>query len=201
MAWFDFLFGSNPSNEAQKYLNQIPGATKPYYDPYIQQGQTANKDLMEQYNKLINDPNALYNKFGQGYQQSPGYQFKLNEALRGGTNAAAAGGMAGSLAHQQAAQQTAHDISNQDFEEYLNHIMGLYGTGLQGEQGISEQGFKAGTGYADMLANLLSSQAQYGYAGKAGQNANMSSLLNNLISGGVTLGTAGLLRPKTTPST
>jgi len=189
MAWFDFLFGPNPSNEEQKYLNQIPGATKPYYEPYIKQGLEANDILKNQFGGLINDPNAIYNKLSQGYQQSPGYQFKLNEALRGGTNAAAAGGMAGSLAHQQAAQQTAHDISNEDFEAYLNHMLGLYGTGLAGEQGLGEQGFKAGTSYADMLANLLSSQAQYGYAGRAGQNANWAQLLGNATKAATTAAT------------
>lgn len=183
MSWLSEWIGGgkNPADEANKYLERIPGQTKPYYDPYIQQGQDANKLLMEKYGDLINDPNALYNKFSEGYKESPGYQTRLQSALRGAGNAAAAGGMAGSLEHQQHSAEKAMDLSSKDFEDYLNHILGLYGAGLQGEQGLGEQGFKASTGYGDMLANLLSSQAQYGYAGQAGQNANRANFMNNIF--------------------
>lgn len=184
MSWLSELFsdGKDPSKEANKYLEQIPGAVNPYYQPYINQGQNANQNLMEQYGKLINDPNALYSQFGQGYKESPGYQFKLNQALQSGTNAAAAGGMAGSPAHQQQNMQLANDISSQDYNDYINHILGLYGLGLQGEQGLGEQGFKASLGYGDILGSNLGQQAGLKYQGIAGQNANKSNLLNNLIS-------------------
>jgi hypothetical protein len=183
MSWFSEYFsgGKNPSDTANQYLNQIPGAMDPYYQPYIQQGQQAGQQLNEQYNQLINDPNALYSKFGEGYKQSPGYQFKLNQALQSGNNAAAAGGMAGSMMHQQAANQTANDIASQDFDQYIQKIMGLYGQGLEGKKGFQEQGYNASMGYGDTLANKLSSQAQYGYAGQAGKNANRSNAFGNII--------------------
>jgi len=47
-----------------------------------------------------NDPDGLYSKLGQGYKESPGYQFKLKQAMMAGDNAAAAGGMAGTPQHQ-----------------------------------------------------------------------------------------------------
>lgn len=188
MSWFSELFhgGKDPSKEANKYLDQIPGAVNPYYQPYINQGQDANKMLMEEYSKLLGNPNELYNQFASGYKQSPGYQTRLNEALQSASNAAAAGGMAGSPMHQQLAAQKAIDLSSKDFEDYLNHIMGLYGTGLSGEQELGEQGFKASTGYGDILGQKLGSQAQYGYAGQAGRNANQANMFNNLISGATT---------------
>lgn len=190
MSWLSELFhgGKNPANNAQEYLNKIPGATKPYYEPYINQGQTANADLMERYKQLLNDPNALLNKFGEGYKESPGYQTRLKAGLQGAGNAAAAGGMAGSPQHQLEAAERANELQGKDYEDYLNHILGLFGTGLQGEQGLGEQGFKASTGYGDLMAQLLGSQAQYGYAGQAAQNANKANLLNNFVN----LGTSTL---------
>lgn len=182
MSWLTEAFrgGKNPADAAMPYLDKIPGATKPYYEPYINQGMDANKLLMEQYGKLLGNPNDLYNQFASGYKQSPGYQTRLNEALQGATNAAAAGGMAGSLAHQQNAAQTATDMSSQDFENYLNHILGLYGTGLSGEQGLGQQGFQASLGYGDLLGSNLAQQGGLAYQGQAAQNANRANMFGNL---------------------
>lgn len=200
MSWLSELFsgGKNPADAANQYYNQIPGAVNPYYQPYIDQGQNANKTLQEQYNKLLGDPGALYSDLGKGYKESPGYQFKLKQALQSGTNAAAAGGLAGSLSHQQQSQQTANDIANQDFEEYINHILGLYGTGLQGEQGFSQQGFDASKGYGDILGSNLAQQAGAAYQGQAAQNANKSALFGNFLNLGAT-GLGSLLGNRNKP--
>jgi hypothetical protein len=180
--------GKNPANSANNYLNQIPGSVSPYYQPYINQGQQSNQILQGQYGNLINNPNAIYDKLGQGYHESPGYQFKLNQALQAGTNAAAAGGMAGSPQHEQQNMQVANDIAGQDYQDYINHILGLYGIGLQGEQGLGQQGFQASTGYGDILGSNLAQQGGLAYQGQAGQNANRSNLWGNLISGAATIG-------------
>ncbi len=46
--------GKNPANAASKYLDQIPGAIKPYYDPYINAGKGALDELGSQYGQLTN---------------------------------------------------------------------------------------------------------------------------------------------------
>jgi hypothetical protein len=197
MSWLSELFhgGKNPADVAQPYLEKIPGAVNPYYQPYINQGQQANQGLMEQYGHLINNPNDMYSQFGQGYKQSPGYQFKLNQALQAAGNAAAAGGMAGSPQHEQQNMQIGNDIASQDFNDYINHILGLYGVGLQGQQGLGQQGFQASLGYGDILGSNLAQQGQLAYEGQAGQNANRTGMFNNLISLGGTLGGSYLGKP------
>jgi hypothetical protein len=183
MSWLSNLFGGgkNPADAANKYLNQIPGAVNPYYQPYINQGRTADQDLMERYNQLLNNPNDLYSQFASGYKESPGYQTRLQQGLQSATNAAASGGMAGSPQHQQQAAQTAVDLSSKDYEDYLNHILGLYGTGLQGEQGVGERGYNASTGYGNILGSNLAQQGGLAYQGQAAQNANQSNLFGNLF--------------------
>ena len=190
MSFLSNLFGGggNPSNAANQYLNQIPGATQPYYQPYIDQGKQANDILTQHYGQLLNNPGELYSKLGEGYKESPGYQFKLKQALQAGTNAQAAGGMAGSPQHEQYNMQLGNDIASQDFNDYIKNIMGLYGQGLEGEQGLGQQGFQASTGYGDILGNNLAQQGGLAYNAQAGKNANQSNLFGNLLK----LGSFGL---------
>jgi len=178
------LFGKgqpNPADVANQYLQGIPGMAKPYYEPYQQAGSGALTDLQNRYKGLMSGD--VQGQLGQGYQQSPGYQRALQEALTAGTNAAAAGGMLGSPLHQEQNMKLAGDIASKDYGDYMNRQMGLYGLGLGGEEGINKMGYDSNTGMADLLANIQAMQAQYGYAGQAGQNQAKSKGWGDLIGG------------------
>ena len=87
---FMHLFGGG-DEDAAGYLSQIPGEIGEHFAPY----------------KRMLDPTALMSEFGKGYHQSPGYQFALDQALKAGGRASAAGGMAGSpMQQEQAGQMT-----------------------------------------------------------------------------------------------
>ncbi|MGL6123751.1 MAG: hypothetical protein ACRC1W_12205, partial [Shewanella sp.] len=128
MSWLSEAFGGqkNPSQEANKYLDQIPGMTGQYYDPYMQQGQAAGNKLTGQYDQMTQDPGGFYSKLGEGYQQSPGYQYKLQQALDQAANASARGGMLGTKQDQTYSMQTANDIASQDFNDYIKNILGIF---------------------------------------------------------------------------
>lgn len=179
--------GKNPATQANKYLDQIPGQVSPYYQPYQQAGNEALGNVQNEYGKLTNNPGEFYNQLASGYQESPGYKFQLNRALGAGNNAAAMGGYLGTPQHQESNMEIAQGLTSKDYEDYLNHVMGLYGQGLQGQQGISNQGFQANTDYGNLLAQLQNAKANYAFAGQAGQNAARSSGLGDIFSG---LGTA-----------
>jgi hypothetical protein len=191
------IFGSpsDASKRAMPYLNQIPSTITPYYQPYINAGSnaldtlntqygnlTANyPGIQDQYNQLMFNPTDFLKKLGQGYQQSPGYQFRVDEATRAANNAAAAGGMLGSPAEQQELGRTVSNIANEDFNDYLSNALntyfqGLYGntnlynTGLQGISDINKMGYGASTDLAQNLAQALMSQANLTYAGKVNKN-------------------------------
>src|SRR4029077_19140922 len=118
MGFLDSLFGgkkSNPANAGMPYLNQIPGMTSPYFQPYINAGQEAIPNLQGQYNELLQGPGNKLNQIGQDYQQSPGLQFAIQQALQGAGHAAAAGGMAGSPQHEQQNMQLASHLADQDY--------------------------------------------------------------------------------------
>lgn len=168
MALLDFLY-SDPSRGAQKYLNQIPGEISPYYNPFIQAGQRGMSGYENTTNQLL-DPNALINKIGSGYTQSPGYQFALNQALQGSGHAAAAGGMAGSPQHEQQNMQLAQNLANQDYQQYLQNALGLYGMGYQGQGNLMNQGYNASNELANSLGNTLGTQGQLAYSGGVNRN-------------------------------
>lgn len=210
MSFWDDLFGGSkdPSKEANKYLNKIPGTIKPYYDPYINAGQrelgnledqygqmTSNlPDLQEQLTRLLKNPGDVMNSIGQGYTQSPGYNRQVENAIGAANRAAAAGGGLGSNAHQENIAQSVNDIAAQDYYDYVDRAMKEYGMGLggeteifnrglTGEEGLNQMGYRASDELANTLGNLLASQGNLAYQGAAGSNQRSSNLLSSLFSG------------------
>ncbi len=189
------LFGkkkkkNDPTAAGMQYLDQIPGAMKPYYQPYMDRGNAASDVVGGEYGKMINNPNAMYDKFGEGYKESPGYQFKLHQALNAGNNASAAGGMLGTPMHQEQNMDTAHGLADQDFEAYMNHILGIYGGGVSGEQGVADKGFDANQSFANMLGSNLTQKGQLAYEGANAKNQEKSQNWQNIFSGVGAAGTA-----------
>jgi hypothetical protein len=184
-----FFGGEDPSEDANKYIAQIPGRTQQYFDPYIKAGTAALPQLQGQYNELMSDPGGMVNKIGAGYHESPGFQFALKKALAGGNRAFAAGGMAGSPSNAAWGMETAEGLANQDYQNYLKNALGQYGLGLGGEEKMAGWGQQSGSDFANMIAQTLAQQAAYKYQGGAAQNQNM----NNLLSSGISL--AGMFLP------
>lgn len=185
MGMFDFLGGEDASKKSMKYLNKIPSTISPYYDPYINAGNEALPTLQNQYGQLANDPGAKYSELGAGYESSPGYNFALQQALSASGNASAAGGMAGSPMHEQQNMDVASNMASRDYDEYMRQVMGLYGTGLQGEQGLYNTGYGASDTLAKMLAENLQNQAGLSYSGAANKNMNTMGTMG-MLTGGAT---------------
>ena len=179
------LFSGGPgiAKEANKYLNQIPGAMQPYYKPYMEAGQNALGQLMGQYGQLTGSTGDVYNKLASGYQESPGFQSALKQALGAAGNQAAAGGMSGTPQAQLQSADVAGTLSQKDFGDYMGRMMGLYNTGLSGLSGINQQGFGANTDYANMLGSILGQQGQYGAMEKAMRNQQRGQGIGQLFGG------------------
>jgi len=177
------LGSQNPASAAMPYeqqaMNQMPG----YYQPYMQAGQGALGNLEGQYSNLLSNPSGVMNQIGASYHQSPGFQFALSQALRGANQGAAAGGMAGSPANQQQNMATATQLGNQDYYNYMNKALGMYGQGLQGEQGLAGMGLGASTGLGQNMADILNNQAMMQYAGTQQQNQNNASGIGGILGG------------------
>lgn len=172
---------NDPSKNASKTIGQIPGQVSPYYEPYINAGKGALGDLQNQYQDLIGG--KTYDKLAAGYKESPGYKFKLDQAIQAANNAQAAGGMLATPQHQEVNMETAEGIASKDFQDYMNSQMGLYNTGINTATGINNMGYGASGSMADTLANALSQQGQMQFYGDAGKNAFKNQGWNNIFSG------------------
>jgi hypothetical protein len=189
----------NPSQAGQGYYNQAYQQMPQYYQPWInqgmgatspytQQGQQAGNQLQGMYGQMTQNPGGLENQIGSQYQQSPGYQFQVNQALGAENRAAAAGGMAGSPQEQQNMGQITTQLANQNYLNYLMPALGMYSQGVQGLQGMYGMGgqlagqqyglgAQAGMGLGQNLGDILANQGNMAYAGQASQNQDVGGLL------------------------
>jgi len=185
MSWLSDFFkgGKNPADAAMPYLNQIPGQASPYLDPFFQAGKGALNPLQEQYKNLLGDPGGFMNKIGGSYQQSPGFKSAMEQALTAGNHAAAAGGMAGTPQSQFQQMQMATGLANQDYNNWMQNALGLYGQGLTGEQGMAGMGQQAGQSLSDLISQTLAQQGNLAFQGSRQQNQNKNDLWGNIFKG------------------
>lgn len=188
----------NPSDAAMGYLNQIPGQAGQYLSPYVNAGQGALPVLQDQYAGLLGSPGNRLNEIGQSYQQSPGFKFALDQALGASGRAASAGGMAGSPQHEQTNMGVATGLANQDYNNWMQNALGLYGKGLAGEQGMAQMGQQGAQNMSDLIAQQLAQQAQLAFSGQASKNqsnpwGNILGGVLSLLPGGGLLGGLGHL--------
>lgn len=181
----DYMKAANP------YLQKMQGGIDRYLQPYIGAGQNAMGTLQGQYNSLINDPSSMMNKFGAGYQQSPGYQYNVDQATNASNNAAAAGGFIGSPQQQEYMAKQIGGLASQDYNQYLNNAMGLYGQGLQGMGNINQMGFGASGQAQQSMSDMLKSQAELAYANAANKQQSKGGFFSGL--GGLLGGVGGFL--------
>ena len=174
---------NNPAKAANKQLDQIPGQMHDMYDPYINAGMGQLPGMQEQYGQLMNNPGQRINEIGGAYQQSPGYQFQLDQAMQAGNNAAAAGGMSGSPMHQQQSMQLASNLANQDYNQWLSNALGGYQTGLSGSSHLYDTGFSGTNELAQSIMDTLLGKASNAYSGAESMNKSIGGLVSALSGG------------------
>lgn len=169
----------NPMKDANKYLNQIPGMGKQAYNPFIDRGARAGNMLEGEYGKLM-DPTSFMNDIMKNYEMSAGATYQRDKLGKGIGATAAAGGFSGTPEHQTEYGEMANKIMSGDMQQYLQNALGIYGTGLQGEQGFNDQGFDATKSLTDLLGGTLASQAGLSFQDATQANKDKQSFLNAL---------------------
>lgn len=170
------MFGSDPYEEAMKYMDDYYAQLGQHYDPYIQHGMSFYPELQRQYMQMMTSPGSVQQSLGSSYQASPGYQYQMDQAMNAGNMAAAAGGMTGSPAHQKQMMNTAANIANQDYYNYLGNQLGIMNQGIAGAQGMYNTGYGATTNKMNDLGNYYSSMAQMAAAQAQAENEATSGL-------------------------
>lgn len=175
--------------KAAKLLDQIPGELRKHLQPYIDAGMLSLdnlRDISNEYQNMYKDPNSIISRIGEGYTQSPGYQWRYDQGQNAINNAAAAGGMIGTGQHQQQAGQLATNLASQDYNDFIDRSLGLYKGGLSGrtdlEQNIFGKGYAASGDLATGIANVLKAQAGLKHQNAANTNQQQSDMWSNILS-------------------
>ena len=170
----------DPAKDANKYLNQIPGVGNKYYNPFIERGGQAGDTLQGAYGKLMN-PTSFMDDIMKNYSLSQGAQYERDKLGKGIGATAAAGGFAGTPEHQQSYGEMADKIMSGDMQQYLQNALGIYNTGLSGEQDFYNKGYGASGSLADLLGGTLSSQAGLAFKADSDRNSDRQALMNALM--------------------
>lgn len=171
----------NEERQTNALLDRIPAELKQLLMPYISAGEGALGKVGTEYNRMITNPNDIISQIGSGYKESPGFQWRRDQGLNAITNAQAAGGMTGTGQHQQLAGELAENLASEDFGNYMNRTLGVYGAGVQGAQGLASGGQMASTDLASSLGDLLYQRAKLNYERQASKNKGSSGLFSDVL--------------------
>ena len=173
-------FGGQPLQVSQ-FSETIPGTPATQPGRYINNGETyfdgstpstsrtgyrvGDQVFYDQ--QAANDFAAANATGGQqygGFQQSPGYQFQLQQGLGAIDSSAASRGNLFSGATMKAAQAYGQGLANQDYGNYLNRLGGMAASGQNAAGNLATAGANYATGAGNALASAGNAQAA-GYIG------------------------------------
>jgi hypothetical protein len=229
------LFSSNAANRATRagvdasqqqmdLYRDIYGQQSEFLSPYRQAGEQGlgqyqnalafgpyNPGAGFNYQQMQGGQQALsqaMNQLGTPYEESPGYQFQLEQGQRAIDNSAAGRGMTFSGATLRAQQELGQGLAAQDYNNYQNRQMGLMGTllgqgaygqntlmGAQGNylnrlQGLAAMGQNAATGtgaaaaqFGQMGGQALGNQGMAQMSGAIAQGNAVNSGISNALAG------------------
>ena len=207
-----FIAQQQALEEARRRTQQAVDTSKEYYGmgraDLLGQGRAGEATAREFYGKgaAAQEPyttagagaiNQLAQLFGQGgaytqqptyeqLQMDPGYAFRLQQGQQAMTNAARAGGLAGSGGALKAATRYGQEAGSQEYQGAYNRFMANRAAATQGLQNIAGTGAGA-AGTVSQLAGSMGGQLsgnQFGLGGQLGTLAyNTGNAISNAYSG------------------
>jgi hypothetical protein len=140
----------------------------------------------------MGDPTAFINKLMEGYEPSKGYQFQKDQLTKELGNTAAAGGIAGTPQDQMNQGEGVQKLLSGDMQQFLKNALGVFNTGLEGEEGIANRGYDASGKLTDALGTALNQQGGLAFQNQQQKTQNRNdlwSMFGKALGGGVGLAT------------
>lgn len=134
------------------------------YDPARQVGDESLQRLRA----------ALLGGDMSGFEQSPGYQFRMQEGQKAIERAAAAGGSYGSGANIKDLMRFGQGVASQEYDSYVSRLLGLQQIGAQATDRMTQTGLA----YQGLEQSLLGARA-----GTMGQRAAVAGGLGSALAG------------------
>lgn len=158
----------------QKFLDEAKQTQNPFY----QAGTNAIPQYQNYLNTMQNPSQFINNLMGQ-YQESPYAHYQQQQGRRAAENMGSAYGLTGSTPLMNQSQQNASNISGQDMNNWLSHVLGI---NTQYGQGVGNL-MQGGQGSANALTNLLSHYGQLMGEGAYNKGAEENNDFSNLLGG------------------
>jgi hypothetical protein len=204
---------SNAANSAINQQNQMYAQNKDILSPFIQAGQGqigAQQQLLSGQSGPLAALNALTTPGANQnatLQQTPGYQFSLDQGLRASNNQLAARGLGGSGgAVAKGATNYAEGLAGNTWQSVVAALQNSYNSQAGAGQALINSGSQAGSALAGVGTSTANSiQGALGYQGNAqagAANATGAAIGNNAFSGAAALnqlmnpGSSGVYTPQ-----
>lgn len=180
------LFGNSgaPYKDAMKQYEKWGQRGQDVQNPFLNMGTGA----IPQYQEWLQgqkDPSSFINNLMGGYQESPWAKYQQDQSARRFANAGSTGdspyGGTGSTPLTQFQQQGMHDISSQDQNQWLNHVLGIntqYGQGLGNE---INSGQNAANSLTSMFGDMGRQMGEQSYNKKRAENMDRASIWGGLF--------------------
>lgn len=195
-------YGASKAADAQTSAARTGAATQMAMFNKMQENLAPYmKGGLESYNQLLGAMPELTAKFNPTMaqlEQTPGYQWALDQGLKGTQNSYAAKGLGSSGAAMKGAAEYAQGLASNTYQQQLqnymaqnlqkyNMLMGGTQIGQSSAAGVGAAGITTGQGIAQSYMNAGNAQAAaYNSMGQAGQNFgnNMMGLMYSQSQGG-----------------
>lgn len=157
------IYGTRAQTNAAKKARAL-------YKPYAQAGARG----LAQYEQLLQNPASV--------QQTPGYDFRLQEGQKALERSAAARGMSQSGAHAKALMRYGQGFASQEYDRALGRAGGLAQYGAQGIGGVANAEQQIGqaraSGYVGAANALRGGLQDYAFSNRL-QQLNQSGYAQN----------------------
>lgn len=180
---FGNMFGGNagdPYRDAGREYENWYNKGKQFQNPFYEAGVGAIPQFQEWLGGMKNPSDFINNLMGN-YQESPWAHYQQEQAVRGAQNMGSASGLSGSTPLAQFAAQNARDISSQDMNQWLQHVLGIntqYGAGLGGQMGMGQN---AGNVLSQMSSDYGKQIAENEYNKRASEQNQRNSLWGGIF--------------------
>jgi hypothetical protein len=112
----------------------------------------------------------------EGYKPSEGYQFQKEQLTKELGNTAAAGGIAGTPQDQMNQGEGIQKLLSGDMQQFLKNVLGVFDTGLEGEEGVASRGYDASGKLTDALGSALNQQGGLAFQDAQQKNKNKNDM-------------------------
>lgn len=191
MSWLSsWLHPERGYNAGQEQLDKYYGDAQGAYKPYMDNGAGAG-DTLNDYINSLKDPQALYDKWSEGYETSGAAKDAMGMATQNGLDAASSMGLMGSNTGVQALQAGTSQIQNQDKQQYLKDLMDKY----MGGAGLANNMYTTGANAAGQYGQNAMTQGQNSAQMQYNKTNAQGNLFGQMVGTGAAIGAGAAFGP------